>query len=375
VKIGITCYPTYGGSGAVATELGIALAAKGHEVHFITYKQPFRLPSFLPRIYFHEVDVGRYPLFEYPPYDLALAVRMHEVVKSHGLDLLHVHYAIPHATSAWIAREMLREAGSDVKVITTLHGTDITIVGQDRSFHPITKFSIEKSDRITAVSQYLRQQTFKAFGCAGCQVEVIYNFIDPDVYNRSKYPPLLSEQLNGGRRVLMHVSNFRPVKRVRDIVRIYARVQEAVPSVLVMVGDGPDRVEAEAEAQMLGVERTVHFLGKIDVVAPLLAGADLFLLPSQSESFGLSALEALASGTPVVGSKAGGLVEVVKEGVTGALREVGDVDAMASASVEILSDRDRWQTMSRDAAADARVRFSRDDIVRQYEALYEDAVK
>ena len=375
MKIGITCYPTYGGSGAVATELGIALAAKGHEVHFITYKQPFRLPSFLPRIYFHEVDVGRYPLFEYPPYDLALAVRMHEVVKSHGLDLLHVHYAIPHATSAWIAREMLREAGSDVKVITTLHGTDITIVGQDRSFHPITKFSIEKSDRITAVSQYLRQQTFQAFGCAGCQVEVIYNFIDPDVYNRSKYPPLLSEQLNGGRRVLMHVSNFRPVKRVRDIVRIYARVQEAVPSVLVMVGDGPDRVEAEAEAQMLGVERTVHFLGKIDVVAPLLAGADLFLLPSQSESFGLSALEALASGTPVVGSKAGGLVEVVKEGVTGALREVGDVDAMASASAEILSDRDRWQTMSRDAAADARVRFSRDDIVRQYEALYEDAVK
>ena len=375
MKIGITCYPTYGGSGAVATELGIALAAKGHEVHFITYQQPFRLPSFLPRIYFHEVDVGRYPLFEYPPYDLALAVRMHEVVKSHGLDLLHVHYAIPHATSAWIAREMLREAGSDVKVITTLHGTDITIVGQDRSFHPITKFSIEKSDRITAVSQYLRQQTFQAFGCAGCQVEVIYNFIDPDVYNRSKYPPLLSEQLNGGRRVLMHVSNFRPVKRVRDIVRIYARVQEAVPSVLVMVGDGPDRVEAEAEAQMLGVERTVHFLGKIDVVAPLLAGADLFLLPSQSESFGLSALEALASGTPVVGSKGGGLVEVVKEGVTGALREVGDVDAMASASVEILSDRDRWQTMSRDAAADARVRFSRDDIVRQYEALYEDAVK
>jgi N-acetyl-alpha-D-glucosaminyl L-malate synthase BshA len=375
VKIGITCYPTYGGSGAVATELGIALAAKGHEVHFITYKQPFRLPSFLPRIYFHEVDVGRYPLFEYPPYDLALAVRMHEVVKSHGLDLLHVHYAIPHATSAWIAREMLREAGSDVKVITTLHGTDITIVGQDRSFHPITKFSIEKSDRITAVSQYLRQQTFKAFGCAGCQVEVIYNFIDPDIYNRSKYPHLLSEQLDGGRRVLMHVSNFRPVKRVRDIVRIYARVQEEVPSVLVMVGDGPDRVEAEAEAQALGVERTVHFLGKIDVVAPLLAGADLFLLPSQSESFGLSALEALASGTPVVGSKAGGLVEVVKEGVTGALCEVGDVDAMARASVEILSDRERWQTMSRDAAADARARFSRDDIVRQYEALYEDAVR
>jgi N-acetyl-alpha-D-glucosaminyl L-malate synthase BshA len=375
VKIGITCYPTYGGSGAVATELGIALAARGHEVHFITYKQPFRLPSFLPRIYFNEVDVGRYPLFEYPPYDLALAVRMHEVVTTHGLDLLHVHYAIPHATSAWIAREMLREAGSDVKVITTLHGTDITIVGQDRSFQPITKFSIEKSDRITAVSEYLRQQTFNAFGCTGCKVEVVYNFIDPDVYDRSKYPPLLREQLNGGRRVLMHVSNFRPVKRVRDIVKIFARVKEAVPSVLVMVGDGPDRVEAETEARTLGVDRDVHFLGKIDIVAPLLAGADLFLLPSKSESFGLSALEALASGTPVIGTRAGGLVEVVKEGVTGALREMGDVDAMATASIEILSDRDRWQTMSRDAAADARARFSLEDIVRQYEALYEDAVR
>lgn len=375
MKIGITCYPTYGGSGAVATELGIALAGRGHEVHFITYQQPFRLPSFLPRIYFHEVDVGRYPLFEYPPYDLALAVRMHEVVQAHELDLLHVHYAIPHATSAWIAREMLRENGSDVKVITTLHGTDITIVGQDRSFHPITKFSIEKSDRITAVSQYLRQQTFFAFGCTGCNVEVIYNFIDPTIYDRAKYPPLLREQVDGGRRVLMHVSNFRAVKRVRDIVRIYARVREEIPSVLVMVGDGPDRVHAEEEARTLGVDRDVHFLGKIDPVAPLLAGADLFLLPSQSESFGLSALEALASGTPVVGSRAGGLVEVVKEGVTGALCEVGDVEAMAAASIEILADRDRWQTMSDAAAADARLRFSRDDIVRQYETLYEDAIR
>ena len=375
MKIGITCYPTYGGSGAVATELGIALASRGHEVHFITYQQPFRLPSFLPRIYFHEVDVGRYPLFEYPPYDLALAVRMHEVVRTHELDLLHVHYAIPHATSAWIAREMLRESGSDVKVITTLHGTDITIVGQDPSFHPITKFSIEKSDRITAVSQFLRQETFNAFGCTACQVEVIYNFIDPEVYDRGKYPPLLQEQLNGGRRVLMHVSNFRPVKRVRDIVRIYSKVREAVPSVLVMVGDGPDRVDAEAEARSLGIDKDVHFLGKIDAVAPLLAGADLFLLPSQSESFGLSALEALASGTPVVGSRAGGLAEVVKEGVTGALRDIGDVDAMATASIEILSDRERWHTMSHDAAADARARFARDDIVRQYEALYEDAVR
>ncbi|HEX6049807.1 MAG TPA: N-acetyl-alpha-D-glucosaminyl L-malate synthase BshA [Gemmatimonadaceae bacterium] len=375
MKIGITCYPTYGGSGAVATELGIALAARGHEVHFITYKQPFRLPSFLPRIYFHEVDVGRYPLFEYPPYDLALAVRMHEAVTSHALDLLHVHYAIPHATSAWIAREMLRERGSDVKVITTLHGTDITIVGQDPSFHPITKFSIEKSDRITAVSKFLRQETFHAFGCTGCDVQVIYNFIDPEIYDRAKYPPILREEVDGSRPVIMHVSNFRAVKRVRDIVRIYAEVRRSVPSVLVMVGDGPDRVDAEAEARTLGIDRDVHFLGKIDAVAPLLAGADLFLLPSQSESFGLSALEALASGVPVVGSRAGGLVEVVKEGVTGALREVGDIGGMAAASVEILADRDRWQTMSLAAAADARARFARDDIVAQYEALYEDAIR
>lgn len=375
MKIGITCYPTYGGSGAVATELGIALAERGHEVHFITYKQPFRLPSFLPRIYFHEVDVGRYPLFEYPPYDLALAVRMHEVVRSHQLDLLHVHYAIPHATSAWIAREMLREGGSDVKVITTLHGTDITIVGQDRSFHPITKFSIEKSDRITAVSRYLRQETFFAFGCTGCQVDVIYNFIDPTIYDRAKYPPVLRDQLDGGRRVLMHISNFRAVKRVRDIVRIFARVREAMPSALVMVGDGPDRVDAEEEARELGVDRDVSFLGKIESVAPLLAGADLFLLPSRTESFGLSALEALASGVPVVGSRGGGLPEVVTDGVTGALRDVGDVDAMAAASIEILSDRERWETMSRDAAADARARFSRDDIVAQYELLYQDAIR
>ncbi|MFP5354221.1 MAG: N-acetyl-alpha-D-glucosaminyl L-malate synthase BshA [Gemmatimonadota bacterium] len=240
MKIGITCYPTYGGSGAVATELGIALAQRGHEVHFITYQQPFRLPSFLPGVYFHEVDVGKYPLFEYPPYDLALAVRMHEVVMSHGLDLLHVHYAIPHATSAWIAKEMLRENGHDIQVITTLHGTDITIVGQDRSFHAITKFSIEKSDRITAVSNFLKEETFFAFGCAGCHVEVIHNFIDPAIYDRARYTPVLREQMGGGtRKILMHVSNFRAVKRVRDVVRIFARVHEAMPSTLVMVGTAP----------------------------------------------------------------------------------------------------------------------------------------
>jgi N-acetyl-alpha-D-glucosaminyl L-malate synthase BshA len=374
MKIGITCYPTYGGSGAVATELGIALAERGHEIHFITYQQPFRLPSFLPRIFFHEVDVGRYPLFEYPPYDLALAVRMHQVVLTHKLDLLHVHYAIPHATSAWIAREMLAPTRPDIKVLTTLHGTDITIVGQDPSFFPITKFSIEKSDGLTAVSQYLRTETQSAFGCTGCRIEVIPNFVDPAVYDRSRYTQKLRNQIDGGRKVLMHVSNFRPVKRVRDVVRIYARVAQEIPSVLVMVGDGPDRVEAEQEAQQLGVSEHVYFLGKLESVAPLLSSADLFLLPTQSESFGLSALEALATGVPVIGTRAGGLPEVVRDGETGALCGVGDVEGMAAAALLLLRDPERWRAASTLAAADARARFGMDAVVAQYEQFYVNAL-
>jgi N-acetyl-alpha-D-glucosaminyl L-malate synthase BshA len=374
MKIGITCYPTYGGSGALATELGIALAARGHEVHFITYQQPFRLPNFLPRVYFHEVAVNRYPLFEFPPYDLALAVRMHEVVRDQGLEVLHCHYAIPHATSAFLAREMLRVNGGDVKVVTTLHGTDITIVGQDPSFHAITKFSIERSDRITAVSEFLRRETIATFGCTGCAVEVIPNFVDPSVYDRAAHPHAATLFAPPDTPVLMHISNFRPVKNVVDVVRVFARVRAELPSVLVMVGDGPDRVKAEHEARALGVDRDVQFLGKIDAVAPLLARADLFLLPSKSESFGLSALEALASGVPVVGSRAGGLPEVIDEGRTGVLCPVGDVDAMAAASLRIVRDRAVWRSMSEAAAADARERFSQDAVVTWYEALYARAV-
>lgn len=374
MKIGITCYPTYGGSGAVATELGMALAERGHEVHFITYRQPFRLPAFLPRVYFHEVDVGRYPLFEYPPYDLALAARMHEVVHTHGLEVLHCHYAIPHATSAWIAREMLRQGGGDVRLITTLHGTDITIVGQDPSFQSITRFSIEKSDRITAVSKFLKDETYHAFGCTGCNVEVIYNFIDPAVYDRSKYEPVLRAQFGPDTRILMHVSNFRAVKRVEDVVRIFARVRSEAQSVLVMVGDGPERDAAEEEARQLGVEREVHFLGRIDLLAPLLADADLFLLPSRSESFGLSALEALASGVPVIATRAGGLPEVVRSGETGFLCEVGDVKGMAATAVRLLRDDAEWKRMSELGARDARERFTIDPIVSQYEALYLSAI-
>ncbi len=374
MKIGITCYPTYGGSGAMATELGIALASRGHEIHFITYAQPFRLPAFLPRVFFHEVDVGRYPLFEYPPYDLALAVRMHEVVRSAKLDVLHCHYAIPHATSAWIAREMLRESGDDVAVVTTLHGTDITIVGQDPSYRAITKFSIEKSDRITAVSEHLQRETVTAFGCAGCTVEVIHNFIDPLVYDRSRYPGALAGMVAAPGKVLMHVSNFRAVKRTVDVIRIFAQVSAAIPATLVMVGDGPDRGIAQDEARALGVADRVQFLGRIENVAPLLSSADLFLLPSENESFGLSALEALACGVPVVASNAGGIPEVIQEGVTGALLPVGDVDGMASAAIRILSDSAGWARMSVAAAADARQRFSESHVIGRYEATYEDAL-
>ena len=370
MKIGITCYPTYGGSGAVATELGIALAARGWEVHFITYQPPFRLPEYLPRIFFHEVDVGHYPLFEYPPYDLALAVRMHQVVLEQGLSLLHVHYAIPHATSAWIAREMLRAQGSDVKVLTTLHGTDITLVGQAHAYHAITKFSIERSDRITAVSEYLKAETVRAFGCAGCDVQVIPNFIDPTVYDRARWRPDLRSSLPADHKVLIHVSNFRAVKRVRDVVRVFARVRASMPATLVMVGDGPDRTDAEEEARELGVDKDVRFLGRIEMVAPLLASADLFLLPSETESFGLSALEALATGVPVIAADVGGVPEVVQHGETGVLCPVRDVDAMSDAAIRLLQDRLRWQTMSHAAAADARARFSLDQILGQYESLY-----
>ena len=375
MKIGITCYPTYGGSGAVATELGIALAARGHEVHFITYAQPFRLPALLPRVFFHEVDVGRYPLFEYPPYDLALAVRMHEVVRSAKLDVLHCHYAIPHATSAWIAREMLRESGDDVALVTTLHGTDITIVGQDPSYWAITKFSIEKADRITAVSDHLRAETITAFGCAGCSVDVIHNFIDPATYDRAKWPGALAGVVRTDGKVLMHVSNFRAVKRTVDVVRVFARVAAAMPATLVMVGDGPDRVLAQEEARTLGVADRIAFLGRIDAVAPLLAGADLFLLPSATESFGLSALEALATGVPVVASDAGGIPEVVRDGVTGALRPVGDVAGMADAALAILRDDARWAAMSAAAQGDARARFGESRIIGRYEDVYADALE
>jgi N-acetyl-alpha-D-glucosaminyl L-malate synthase BshA len=370
MKIGITCYPTYGGSGAIATELGIELAKRGHEIHFISYAQPFRLPHFMERVYFHEVETTRYPLFEHNNYSLSLAAMMHEVAIRAKLDLLHVHYAIPHATSAWIAREMLGDR-HPLKIVTTLHGTDITLVGQERSYFDITRFSIQKSDGITAVSDYLKRETVDRFNVAADGIEVIHNFVEPGLYDRAAYKCHKDAFLPPGEMLVMHVSNFRPVKRIADVVRIFARIHKQVPSKLVFVGDGPERPVATAEADALGITDRVIFLGKQDSVAELLACADLLLLPSASESFGLVALEAMASGVPVVASRAGGVPEVVEDGVTGHLGEVGDVEAMADAGIDILSNDQKWVRMSVAARKIATERFGSNVIVPQYERYYE----
>ena len=373
MRIGITCYPTYGGSGALATELGLDLALRGHEVHFITYAMPFRLRGYTERVYFHEVDTttGRYPLFEHYPYTLALASKQHEVALQQKLDVLHVHYAIPHATTAWLAREMLGPA-RHLKVITTLHGTDITLVGQEESFHAITKFSIEKSDAVTAVSTYLRDETIRAFGCEQCRISVIPNFVKLD-----EYKPRESLERDAlcppGHKLISHISNFREVKRVKDVVRVFSRIRRAMPATLLMIGDGPERDDAEREARELEVAGDVRFLGRLDTVAGLLQQSDLFVLPTQSESFGLAALEALACGVPVVGSRAGGLPEVVEDGVSGILEPPGSVEAMGRRAVELLRDPERHAAMVQAAIARGRL-FDADRIVPMYESLYREVI-
>lgn len=374
MKIGITLYPTYGGSGALATELGLELARRGHEVHFISYASPFRLQGYVERVFFHEVEtrMGRYPLFEFYPYTLALASKQHEVALREKLDVLHVHYAIPHATTAWLAREMLEAEGHRLKVITTLHGTDITLVGQEASFYAITKFSIERSDAVTAVSDYLRDETYRAFGCVGCDVRVIPNFVRLEEYRpdpTKRWEGLAPE----GHRRIMHISNFREVKRVRDVVRIFARIRRAMPATLVMVGDGPDRPDAEKEAEELGVQEDVRFLGRLESVATLLQGCEVFLLPSTSESFGLAALEAMACGAVVVATRTGGLPEVIDDGRSGILEPVGSVEAMGRRAVELLRDPERLGAMR--AAGVARAGdFSAASIVPMYEKLYEEVL-
>ena len=369
MKIGITCYPTYGGSGAVATELGLELARRGHQVHFITYDSPFRLRGYTEGVFFHQVEtrMGRYPLFDHFPYTLALASKQHEVVLREELDLLHVHYAIPHATTAYLAREML-QPDRPVQVITTLHGTDITLVGQEASFYAITKFSIEQSDGVTAVSNYLRDETYRAFGCGMCDIRVVPNFVNLQEY-RPGEPGCRGKVAPEGHKVISHVSNFREVKRVKDVIRVFARVRRAMPATLVMIGDGPERVDAENEARDLAVMEDVRFLGRLDSVASLLQASDLFILPSQTESFGLAALEAMACGAPVVATRAGGLPEVIDDGVNGILEPVGSVEAMGRRAVELLRDPEKYAAMRAAAVAKAE-KFSANNIVPLYEAFY-----
>jgi N-acetyl-alpha-D-glucosaminyl L-malate synthase BshA len=368
MKIGITCYPTYGGSGVVATELGIELAARGHEIHFISYAMPIRLTGANERIYFHEVEVTTYPLFDHPPYTLALATKMGEVAEDAGLDLLHVHYAIPHSVSALLARMMA--APRRLPFITTLHGTDITLVGSDRSYLPITKFSIEQSDGVTSISNYLRDRTLKEFEIKR-PIEVIPNFVNCDLYKRTDDPALRAKWAPNGEPILMHLSNFRPVKRITDVVEIFALVREKIPAKLVMMGDGPDRGAAEYIVRKKKLQKDVLFLGKQDHVQEKLGLADLFLLPSDLESFGLAALEAMACEVPVIASNVGGLPEVVTHGVDGYLVPPRDVEAAAKYALEILTRPDRGRSMGQLARIDARLRYCSNDVIPQYEAYYQ----
>ena len=375
MKIGITCYPTYGGSGVVATEIGLELAHRGHEVHFISYSQPIRLTSSRPNVHYHEVEVSQYPLFEYPPYDLALASRMAEVADIYSLDLLHVHYAIPHSVSALLARQMLanNNHGRRLPFVTTLHGTDITLVGLDRSYLPITRFSIEQSDGVTAISNYLRDRTLQEFEIRH-PIRVIYNFVNCGHYRRRDDPELRAEFAEPDERILVHLSNFRPVKRIPDVIEIFDRVRKQVPSRLLMIGDGPDRPTAEWTAKRKGLRDRVIFLGKQDRVADKLGIADLMLLPSELESFGLAALEAMACEVPTVATRVGGVPEVVEHGETGYLAHVGDIDEMARCAIDILSDESRLRAMGRRAREVAEDKFSAAKIIPLYEGFYREMI-
>jgi len=374
MKIGITCYPTYGGSGVVATELGTELAARGHEVHFITYALPIRLaempedPEVASRIFFHEVEVSHYPLFDYPPYELALATYMAEVATHYQLDLLHVHYAIPHSVSALLAQQMLQPRR--LPFVTTLHGTDITLVGQDRSYLPITRFAIEQSDAVTAVSEYLRQVTVREFNTRK-PIEVIGNFVNCDRYRRVRNPALRAQFAREDEPIIAHLSNFRPVKRLPDVIEVFARVRQQLPAKLVLIGDGPERANAEWLVREKGLTPDVHFLGKQNLVHEKLSIADLFLLPSALESFGLAALEAMACEVPVIATRVGGLPEVIPEGEGGYLFDVGDVAAMAQQALELLSDPERNRALGARARAAALKRYCATHIIPRYEAFYQ----
>jgi len=368
MKIGIVCYPTFGGSGVVATELGKALADNGHHVHFITYNQPARLDFFSENLFYHEVAVSKYPLFDYPPYELALASRMVDVVRHEQLDVLHVHYAIPHASAAFMAKQILNTYGIHIPVITTLHGTDITLVGNDRTYKPVVTFSINQSDGVTAVSQHLKDDTYRFFEI-NRDIEVIYNFIDLKRFTLKPRDHFKKAITPNGERILVHTSNFRKVKRTEDVVRIFAKVNEVVPSKLLMVGDGQERPDCEQLCRDLGVSEHVRFLGKQDAIEEILSISDLFLMPSQSESFGLAALEAMACKVPVISSNVGGLPELNIEGQTGFLRDTGDVEGMAERAIYILQDDERLNTFKENALARAK-EFDLALILPKYENYY-----
>lgn len=369
MKIGIVCYPTFGGSGVLATELGKALAEKGHMVHFITYQQPVRLSGFFTNIFYHEVRVPHYPLFDYPPYETTLASTMVDVVLNNDLDLLHVHYAIPHASAAYMAKQILKKKGKDIPVITTLHGTDITLVGKDKTFEPVVTFSINESDAITAVSNNLRKETYHSFAIEK-EIEVIHNFVDVQRFDKKPLDAFRKVLAPNGERIIAHASNFRKVKRVNDIIRIFANINKVVPSKLLMVGDGPDRPGAEELCRELGICDDVRFLGKQQEMEEILAISDMFILTSEYESFGLSALEAMAAGVPVLSTNAGGIPEINIHGETGFMANIGDVEELSRLGIELLK-KDELLQYCKQKAKEQAAKFDIHHIVPLYEELYE----
>src|SRR5690554_3371790 len=373
MKIGIVCYPTFGGSGVVATELGKAMASLGHEIHFITYSPPARLDFFSENLFYHEVSISKYLLFDFPPYELALASKLVDVVRFEKLDLLHVHYAIPHASAAYMVKQILASFGIHIPVITTLHGTDITLVGKDASYNPVVTFSINQSDGVTAVSENLKEETLDHFDITR-DIRVIPNFIDLDRFNMKAKAHFKEAIAPGHERVLVHTSNFRKVKRTMDVIHIFKKVQDKLPSKLLMVGDGPERTQAEQLARDLDIAHNVRFLGKQDAIEEILSVSDLFLIPSGSESFGLAALEAMACRVPVISSNIGGLPELNLEGVTGFLCDVGDIDAMAEKALYVLEDCDRLEKF-KEAALNRAKDFELDKIMPQYEAYYHEVLE
>lgn len=369
MRIGIVCYPTFGGSGVLATELGKALAQKGHQVHFITYQQPVRLGSFTPNIFYHEVHVPTYPLFDYPPYETALASTMVDVIKNNNLDLLHVHYAIPHASAAYMAKQILKKEGKNIPVITTLHGTDITLVGRDKTYAPVVTFSINESDAITAVSDNLRDETYKHFNIQK-DIAVIKNFVDVSRFARKPIDAFKKMIAPNGERVIMHASNFRRLKRIPDVIKIFKEVNDKIPSRLMLVGDGPERPAAEDLCRELNLCDEIRFVGKQEQMEDILAIADLFLLPSEYESFGLAALEAMAAGVPIVTTNAGGLSEINIPGETGYMGDVGDVKTMGQQAIKILRDDQVLKKFKAKAVAHAQ-EYDISKIIPLYENLYE----